>query len=352
MNNLWARLLIAGLIPLVAACTAKPVREISMPPEYPAPAAAATVSEAPPPRVRVRTRVEEAPQARIDELYAATGAVVDTAAAAGRPRRGAAGDITLDFVESDLRDVVRAILGDILNVNFVIDPNVSGKVTLSTGRPVREADLLPTLEAVLASQGARLIAYDSLYRITRSNAPSAVAGGGIDVGSSPAQREASYRIFPLEWIAANEMQQILEPLLPDGSIVYDDAKRGILIVAGTGAQIRLATNTVKIFDVDQMMGQNVHLIGLEKAAAETVAAELDGIFASGAKAADSPRLIQFIPIKRLNAIMMITNQAAYVEQARNWVYRLDRSRDPTEPRIFVYYVQHGQAARMVAAMVI
>ena len=34
------------------------------------------------------------------------------------------GDVTLNFVDADLREVIRAILGDALRANYVIDPRV------------------------------------------------------------------------------------------------------------------------------------------------------------------------------------------------------------------------------------
>lgn len=174
------RLGMIGFVLLITACAAKPVREVALP-------SSAYESQAPTPPVApvaaptsgtIGTAMAEASVPRIDEFYPASGETLDpTAAAASRGHR-AVGDITLDFVDADLRDVVRAILGDILALNFVIDPDVNGRVTLSTNHPIDEAGLLPTLEAVLATHGVKLLAYDTLYRVTRSTAPSALAGGG------------------------------------------------------------------------------------------------------------------------------------------------------------------------------
>ena len=339
------RLGMIGFVLLITACAAKPVREVVLPssayesqvPTPPAAPVAAPTSGA------IGTAVAEASAPRIDEFYPASGESLDpTAAAASREHR-AVGDITLDFVDADLRDVIRAILGDILALNFVIDPDVNGRVTLSTNHPIDEAGLLPTLEAVLATHGVKLLAYDTLYRVTRSTAPSALAGGGIDVAPTASGDNASYRIFPLRYIVADHMKAILEPLLPDGAIVYADAVRNILILAGNGDELRLASSTVDIFDVNQMVGQNVHLISLQKADASEITAELESIFAANAQTAEGAGLVQFIPISRLNAILIISKQRAYVEEARKWIYRLDRRLDATKPRIYVYYVQHGQA---------
>ena len=349
MRGLCFRLAAVGLVLIVAACAAKPVRDVIPIAAQPLPASAPVAAPAPRSGT-IGAVAAEAPAQRIDEFYPASGGALDGSAAGGPRRRAAAGDITLDFVDADLRDVVRAILGDILNQNFVIDPDVNGRVTLSTNHPIAAADLLPTLEAVLASQGVGLLAYDTLYRITRSTAPAALAGGGIEMDPAAGGRNAGYRVFPLNFIAADHMKSILEPLLPEGAVVYADARRNVLILAGNTNELRLATSTVGIFDVDQMVGQNVHLISLQKADAKAVTAELEGIFITNAQTADAAGLVQFIPIARLNAIMVISKQQSYIEQARKWIFRLDRSRDATKPRIYVYYVQHGKAKNLAESL--
>ena len=54
-------------------------------------------------------------------------------------------------------------------------------------------------------------------------------------------------------------------------------------------------------------------------------------------------IVRFVPIERLNAILVISAQPAYVERAQTWIERLDRIGEGLEPGIFVYAVQNGRA---------
>ncbi len=338
-----ARLLPLGLVFLIAACTAAPVREISelSPADRQGADALESVAQQLFDVAETRGAVPEPP--RIDEVYLGTNQRIEPEAA--RPAVApAVGDTTLEFEQADLRDVVRVILGDLLQSNFVVDPNVSGTVTLTTERPLARSALIPVLEAVLAAHGARLVDYGELYRITRAGDRATLAGAGIAVAPAALGNGAAYRIHPLEFIQAAEMAKVLEPLLPEGAIVLADNDRNLLIVAGTGPQLRLAASTVNIFDIDQMAGQSVMLTSLENADARAIAAELESIFATDGRTAGPSGLIRFIPIDRLNAIMVIAKQVAYLDEARKWLFRLDRRRDPTQRRLFVYYVQHGRAS--------
>ena len=81
-------------------------------------------------------------------------------AAARRPAADTSepgGDISLDFADTDIREVVAQILGTLLHVNYTIDPAVHGTATLHTVNPSPRSRLLPTLQALLAQNGATVV---------------------------------------------------------------------------------------------------------------------------------------------------------------------------------------------------
>jgi len=75
------------------------------------------------------------------------------------------GDVTLNFVDTDVREIARVILGGMLKVNYTIDPAVQGTATLDIGRPLSRSALLPALETLLNQNGATLIARDGIYNV-------------------------------------------------------------------------------------------------------------------------------------------------------------------------------------------
>lgn len=341
-----------GLALVLAACTAQPVRTLSEIPDRlgnraPAPApgmAAPQVAPAPPMIVARPSNTSAVPRAaRIDEVYPGRGDTLRPGVST--PRQTAPGDIDLTFEGADIREVVRVVLGDLLGTNYVVDPNVTGTVSLSTNRPLRREDLLPVLEGVLASQGVRILNYGQTLRVTRNPDAEALAQGGISTGAG-----GSFRVFTLDHMSVADMRSILEPMLPQGAISGANEARGIIIVSGSAAVLRLAAGTVDIFDVDQMAGQTSALVTLESGDARTVVAELASIFGAGGTRVGEQGPLQLLPIERMNGVLILSRQRALVEQAREWIYRLDRRSDPTEKRVYVYYVQHGGAQRLADAL--
>jgi general secretion pathway protein D len=275
------------------------------------------------------------------ELFKGTGEFIDTKAAR-RPAYGFTrnGDVTLNFQGSDIQEVVKSILGDILKVNYAIDEKVKGQVFLQTSAPLARNTLIPVLEALLRMKGAVLVKSADLYKVVPE-------GDALSSAVSPDVRIFRDRgfqilVIPLSYIAASEMQKILEPIKPSNGVVQVDNKRNLLIVAGTQVELAHLLKTVKIFDVDQLKGMSVGLYPLNATDPKTMIEELEELI--GASESDGlGGMLRFMPIERLNSVLAISPQAEYLEQVQTWIERLDRAVDGNALNLYVYHVQHGRA---------
>lgn len=280
------------------------------------------------------------PTAEIFEGKGSMVAHIDPVKYEGAP---ASGEITLNFQSAEISEIVKTILGDILQKNYVIDERVRGAVHLQTSRPLTREELIPTLEALLRINGAVL-------RETRNFFEIVPAESAFDAGFSPKtglRAGSGYQvlILPLRYIAASEMMKILQPLKPKQGLLEVDSRRNLMIVAGSADELVNIQDTVRIFDVDQLKGMSVGLFRLETVTAEVMVDELEAIFGDSA---DGPLagLVKFLPIERLNALLVITPQKKYLRDVRVWIKRLDRSEDPRGMNMYVYYVQNGKAENL------
>lgn len=255
----------------------------------------------------------------------------------------------LNFDGADLREVVKAIVGDLLNASYTIDPRVQGQINLHTSNPLHRKDLLPTLATLLRMNGAAILLEDGIYKIV----PAATAARGSvtpqlggDTLALPNGSGYGVQITPLKFIAAKEMLKLLEPFASEAGAVRIDEARNLIILSGTERELRHLQSTITMFDVDWLAGMSIGLFSLQSVEVKTAVADLDKIF--GAKAL-SPLagVVKLVPIERLNAILVITQQAKYLEQAKTWIERLDHSGGAGGGmRLFVYPVQNGMAEKM------
>ena len=247
------------------------------------------------------------------------------------------GEVELNFELADIRDVIKVIF-DTLQQNYVLDPRVQGEVTVQTTRPLPKDLLLPTLETLLKANGATLIRSGGVYRVLPI--PDAVRGNlSPRLGASRLGPGYTVRIFPLRYISATEMETILQPFAPEGGILLVDPVRNLMILAGTSQELDSLQETINIFDVNWLKGMSIGMYVLENVDSQDMAEELDKLFGPGSEL-PLAGLFRFIPINRINAIMVITPQADFLKDVGSWIERLDGSGGE---RLYVYEVQFGEA---------
>src|SRR5262249_6351217 len=61
-------------------------------------------------------------------------------------------------------------------------------------------------------------------------------------------------------------------------------------------------------------------------------------------------MVQFLPNKRLGAILIISPQPSYLKRAESWVRRLDAQAEGSEKQFFTYAVQNRRAAELVEVL--
>src|SRR5579871_1211644 len=76
-----------------------------------------------------------------------------------------ASGITLNFVNADVRDVAKAVLGDYLKLNYEISANTAGMVTIQTSKPLDRSQVLPALEQALGLAGLALVHSNGIYEV-------------------------------------------------------------------------------------------------------------------------------------------------------------------------------------------
>jgi general secretion pathway protein D len=261
------------------------------------------------------------------------------------------GDITLNFQNTNLLEVIKVMLGDMLGVNYIVDARVQGSVTLQTSRPLQRDDLLPTLEMLLRMNGAALVPDGQLYRVVPlASAAGDVASPQLGDTSLPLPHGYSVRVVPLQYIAAEEMAQILQPFAAGSNqVLRVDQQRNLLILAASGDDMSRLMETIRIFDVDRMAGMSVALFTPEFVDAKTLGEELQKVLADKDKGL-LKGLVRFEVIQRLNGLMVVTPRAELLAQVRNWVQRLDQDSGGAGQRLFFYRVHNGKAADLAEVL--
>jgi general secretion pathway protein D len=266
-------------------------------------------------------------------------------------RPQADGDVKLNFQNANLLEVIKVVLGDMLGINYIVDPTVQGTVSMQTTDALRRADLIPTLELLLRMNNAALITSQGVYRVVPlANAMAEVRAPQLGDSTLALPGGFSVRVVPLRYVAAEEMAQILDPFVAGSNqLLRVDSARNLLILAGNGSDMERLLDTVRVFDVDRMAGMSVALFTPEFVDATTLAGDLESLLADPQHGLMAG-LVRFIVVERLNGLMVVTPRAEHLARVREWIQRLDRDTGDASPRLFIYRVQNGKATDLAEVL--
>ena len=286
-----------------------------------------------------------------DSIRKGTGEFVQ-AAGSGQPDGYAEGDgVTLNFEQASLPEFLRVVFESILKENYLLDPSVAGSVTLHTTRPVKQAAVLPIVEAVLEQNGAALIRDEGMFKVLPL-AEAAGASGSPAIGRYPSSRRNGYgiQVVPLQHVAASEIEKILGPFVPEGSSLQVDKTRNVLILSGPKYRLDDLLATIRMFDVDWVKGMSFAMFRLEYADAASVVAEIEAIIDS---AGESPLagIVRVLPIERVNGVLVITHRPEHIDDIQNLIEQFDWGLEGTSGRrLFVYELENGKAENIASVL--
>ncbi len=337
-----------ALVTALAGCASTPPRDVAPMAETPAPVVAEMT--------RVPPAEDSAPQdgaidveggqtassiANRAKLEPGTGNFINREAASRQPSGGQTGDVTFNFENAPIQTVIKSILGDLLQENYVIAPGVQGNVTFATSKPINASQARTVLETLLAWNNLAVVYKEGRYTVLPIGQ---AVPGNLTPRLGPASTARGYevRVVPLQFIAPTELEKVLAPYVKQGAIIKADNARSMIVIAGNASELQSYLETIEIFDVDWLAGMSVGMFPLERIEAKDVVPELEKIFGDGG-ATPLAGMFRFLPIERMNAVLVITPQPRYLEQAQRWLERLDRGGAEAGAQLYVYYVKNVKA---------
>ncbi|MCZ8164351.1 type II secretion system secretin GspD [Silanimonas sp.] len=332
-------LLAAAVMTALAGCATTPVPDIARNPD---PATLPTIA-----RNADGEAIGGPSSAGEPDMTPGSGIVInESLAAQAPPQLPEGGEATFNFEGESLHAVVKAVLGDLLQQNYVIAPTVQGTVTLATPRPVSPAQALSLLEMVLGWNNARLVWSNGRYAILPAD--QAVAGNlSPRTGTAANARGFELRAVPLQYVSATEMEKLLKPYVRQGAVVQADAARNLIVLSGSRNELENYLRTVRIFDVDWLKGMSVGVFPIQSAEPEKIVTALERVFGaeSGTPLAG---MFRFLPVEGSNSIIVITPQRQYLQNAREWIEKLDMAGEGA--RLFVYEVKYMKAGDLASQL--
>lgn len=268
--------------------------------------------------------------------------------------------MSLSFYDADLVEVVKVFM-DFLEEDYLLHPDVSGRVSLFVNDDFSRAELLELLSGLLKVNNMAMIRNGNLWEVLpQSLVPSFISSDRIifkNTDQLPTRGQV-IQGFRLKFISASEMINILTPYLSRNAQIYAHDSKGILLVSDYPHSLEKASVLIELFDESIFADVQAKVFELQFIAAQDAVTQLEQIALSyglDISEVSSRARVSFLPLERLNMVLAVTRNEQILEFVATWIEGLDRAQpegivDRARESIFVYYVQYGDAQDIVVSL--
>ena len=206
---------------------------------------------------------------------------------------------TLNLKDADIQTLI-ATVSEITGKNFIIGPNVQGKVTVISAKPMKPDEIYDVFLSVLRVHGYAAINSGSMVKIVPEAMAQQDGSGGLNGKQAHEPDQLVTQIIPVQHVSATQLVPILRPLMPQGAQLIAHPASNSLVISDRAGNVERMVSI--IHRIDTVSDAGVEMIPLQHASAAELARTLTQLAdTKGADAADQPRVFAD---ERTNSILL------------------------------------------------
>ncbi len=251
----------------------------------------------------------------------------------GMPQSGQTLNVQGADIRAFIQDVARST-----GRTFIVDPGVTGTVTVSSDRPLSRAQLFEVFLSTLRANGLVVTPTASgAYRISPAQG---AAQGPATVGSE----RFSTEVFQLRTIDAASAAETIRPLVgPQGQVLANPGANSVVVADFTDNLARIRALIGRI-DVDRT---GFEVVTLQNSSAREIAAVLQTVLAPpGGQPGQG--MVSVTPVESSNSIVLRGDPAA-LARVRPLIEDLDRRAESADD-VKVVFLQHANAESLLPVL--
>lgn len=240
--------------------------------------------------------------------------------------------------DADILSVINEVSQE-TGKNFVVDPRVTGKITLVSSKPLRQNEVYQVFLNVLGLLGYSAIPSGNVVKIVPNMESGEQATAVITKSSQSRGDEVVVRVVPLENVSASQLIPVLRPLLPQWSNISAYTPGNVLILLGRASNLDRLYNIIQ--DVDKASSSGIQIIPLHYASAAQLANVLNNLQTAARAAGDTPA-VSIAVDERSNSILLGGPKAMRLRM-RVLISQLDSPSTTPSGNTEVIYLRYLQA---------
>jgi general secretion pathway protein D len=280
-------------------------------------------------------------------LIGAFPASAQPSPAGGKSERPADQFVSIDFNNVDINLFIK-FMSELTGTNFVVDPNVKGKVTIISPARISLDEAYRVFESVLEVNGFTAVKAGEIVKILP--APEARTKNIqtlLEQEKTGPEDKVVTQLIPLKYADPEEIKRLLTPLVSKNSVILGYAPANTIIITDVQSNIQRLMKILK--QIDQPgAGQQISVIPLQHADAAKLVTLLTNLFKAAAPRPQQPpgaageRQPVIVADERTSTIVMLASE---VDTARikSLIAMIDKETPRGKGKINVYYCEHANA---------
>ncbi len=225
--------------------------------------------------------------------------------------------------------------------NFIVDPRVTGKMTLVSSKPIKPEEVYQVFLSVLGLLGYSAIPSGNMVKIVPNMESGENATKVVNRLAPGKGDEVVVRVIPLDNVSANQLIPIVRPLLPQWSNVSAYTPGNVLILLGRAGNLQRIANIIR--DIDQSSSTNIDIVPLHQASASQLAGVLNNLQNAARSTGDTPQ-VSIAADERSNSLLLSGNKTARLHM-KFLISHLDRPSNGSQGNTQVIYLRYLQAVK-------
>ncbi|MBV1889479.1 MAG: type II secretion system protein GspD [Gammaproteobacteria bacterium] len=255
------------------------------------------------------------------------------------PTTGKSQEITLNLQNADIHALINTV-AEVTGTNFVIDPRVTGKVTVISTQPMDHEALYDVFLSILDVHGFSAVGSGEVIKIV-PNVNAKTSGIVAGLASTPVVGgDVVTEIIEIKHMPAQQLLPALRPLVPQYAHLAAFPNSNILLLSDHSYHVERIKALVAKIDIVTRMETEV--IVLENASASELAGVLTSLQSSSSNSLQS---VQFIADARSNSILLNGDQAGRI-RLRGIIAHLDLP-SGEQNNTHVVYLNYASAVDLV-----
>jgi general secretion pathway protein D len=256
--------------------------------------------------------------------------------------------VLLNFDNADIYEVIQ-VIAEILDISYIIDPQVKGVVNIRSGKRIPMAQLEAVFRKLLNINGLDIRSEGDYNYIYMTKKPgSHLIYGPESVGKLKDSSQFIIQVIPVMHLAAAEGKKLLDPYVSEQGRIEILADSNTLFVTDYESKVIDIMMILAQLDVSPLASLKVRLVKVDKSPLFDLRDELNEILGALKVNKGGHEGVTVLALERANSLLLISNNQELLGNATRWIKELDVVQTEGRDNIYIYNVRNSVASELAS----